>query len=390
MPINRNVKYCSCLFILFFFILSCGSNSKDNSQVNETKFSDTSSPLVCWEQMGPAGFSKGIASFVNLFIDNGQVYVAFQDGGDGSRISVMTYDKGKWTLLGSRIISPERAEYPSLYVENGIVYLAFQDIANGGKASVVKYENNNWSSLGERGISEGIAEVINLEVKDGVPYLAFRDSSNGQIGLTVMAFLDKKWQILGRPQFSDGLVFDLDIAVDSKGTVYAVYCDDNKGRKTTAKAFVNGSWSSLGEPGFSKGSIQYLNLSLSEDVPYVAYTDQAIMGKAVIKVYNKQTQSWEAFLGLADSLTSEQVVFLTMYVEKGKPYLGFVDKRFNMKATVIQYQSGQFILKGSPGFSEGRLGYLKIFVSQGGVYAAFSDGTQQGRITVFRCLEDSY
>lgn len=129
---------------------------------------------------------------------------------------------------------------------------------------------------------------------------------------------------------------------------------------------------------------------MADDVPYVAYTDQAIKGKAVLKQFNKQTQQWEAFLGLADTLTSEQVVFLTMAMDKDKPYLGFVDKRFNMRATVIQYQSGQFILKGSPGFSAGRLGYLKIFASNGGVYAAFSDGTEQGRITVFRCLEGLY
>lgn len=239
MPRTNIIKYCF-LFMVVSLILSCGADSKKAPSSKEAEPSTDSPAPKCWEQLGPAGFSKGIASFVNLFVDNNQVYVAFQDGGDNSRISVMTYDKGRWNLLGSKIISPERAEYPSLYVENGILYLAFQDIANGGKASVLKYENNVWSSIGDRGLTEGLAEVIDLEVKNGVPYLAFRDSSDGKIGLTVMAYLDKKWQILGRPQFSDGLVFDLDIAVDSKGTVYAVYCDDNNGRKITAQAYSGG------------------------------------------------------------------------------------------------------------------------------------------------------
>jgi hypothetical protein len=94
-----------------------------------------------WQVVGSAGFSAGAAYYTSLAIDpsSGIPYVAYEDGANANKDTVMEYTLGSWSVVGSAGISAGTAQYISLAASSGILYVAYEDGANGNKATVMEY-----------------------------------------------------------------------------------------------------------------------------------------------------------------------------------------------------------------------------------------------------------
>jgi hypothetical protein len=66
--------------------------------------------------------------------------MAFDDGTNGSKASVMTYSGSSWVTLGAADFSAGLVNYPSLAVLNNVPYVAYVDNANSNKATVMRYQ----------------------------------------------------------------------------------------------------------------------------------------------------------------------------------------------------------------------------------------------------------
>jgi hypothetical protein len=95
-----------------------------------------------WNLVGAANFSAGTADYTSLSIYNGTPYVAYADGANSLKATVMSYDGTSWNLVGSAGFSAGAAFMgPSLFVYNGTPYVTYQDLGNSGKATVQKFSH---------------------------------------------------------------------------------------------------------------------------------------------------------------------------------------------------------------------------------------------------------
>ena len=128
-----------------------------------------------WKQVGTAKFTAGYANKVSLALDNGMPYVAYQDGANSNRASVMKYNGTAWVQVGTAGFSAGTSSYTSLAFDNGMSYVAYRDAANSNRASVMKYNGTTWLLVGTGGFSAGIAESISLAFYNRTPYVAYQD-----------------------------------------------------------------------------------------------------------------------------------------------------------------------------------------------------------------------
>ena len=97
-----------------------------------------------WEIVGAAGFSPGSADDISLVFYSGVPYIAFRNVGSGAKglptkAMVMKFNGSSWENVGTPDFSAGDALYISLAVDNGIPYVAYRDGANSYKATVMKY-----------------------------------------------------------------------------------------------------------------------------------------------------------------------------------------------------------------------------------------------------------
>jgi hypothetical protein len=83
-----------------------------------------------------------VAYYTSLALDSSGVpYVAYRDGANSNKATVMKYDSGSgWVPVGSAGFSAGQADDTSLALDSsGVPYVAYTDLANGSKATVMKY-----------------------------------------------------------------------------------------------------------------------------------------------------------------------------------------------------------------------------------------------------------
>ncbi|MDI9365025.1 MAG: hypothetical protein QM541_08745, partial [Flavobacterium sp.] len=127
-----------------------------------------------WGYVGCA-YNAGIsdtARYISMVRDaTGNLYVAYQDGPNGNKLTVRKWTEGaaSWSVLGSVGISAGVVAYNSMVVDaSGNLYVAYQDGGNGNKLTVQKWNvsSSGWSVVGSAGVSVGAA-AHNSMVLDG-------------------------------------------------------------------------------------------------------------------------------------------------------------------------------------------------------------------------------
>lgn len=163
----------------------------DNNASNKATVKKYSTGAWSTLPVGGEGLSADAVDWVSLAMDStGRPCLAYRDNSAaaGGKATVMSYDGGGWTLVGSQGLSAGTADYVSIAgASDGTLYLVYKDNANGGKATVKHYTGSAWVTVGTEGFTAGTAEYVSLKLDSvNTPYIAFRDGSVGG-RVTVMA-----------------------------------------------------------------------------------------------------------------------------------------------------------------------------------------------------------
>jgi len=349
---------------------------------------------MAWQAVGIAGLSPGTASSPSLAFDSsGTPYVAYRDGGNSAKATVMYYDSSSssWKALGFAGFSSGSADFTSLAFNSaGTPYVAYMDYGNGEKATVMYYDSSSssWKTLGSAGFSaEGGVNYTSLAFdSSGTPYVAYMDYGNGEKA-TVMYYDSSasSWEALGSAGFSSGSAKYASFAIDSSGTPYVAYQDGANGNKATVMYYDGSSWNVLGSAGFSSGTANYTSLAIdSSGTPYVAYKDGINSYKATVMYYDSSSSSWKT-LGSA-GFSSETIDYTSLAIDSsGTPYVAYSDDGSSGKATVMYYDSSSSSWKtlGSAGFSSGYVDCPSLAIdSSGRPYVAYQDYGNSYKVTV--------
>jgi hypothetical protein len=296
-----------------------------------------------WEAVGAAGFSAGAASYESLsFSPNGTPYLAYEDGNKSYKATVMSFNGSSWEVVGTAGFSANAANEGSLsFSPNGTPYLAYSDAGNSNKATVMKFNGSSWAVVGAVGFSGGEADNESLSFSpDGTPYLAYSDYSNGgnSGNATVMKFNGSSWAVVGAADFSAGLTTSESLSFSPDGTPYLAYYDGGNSGNATVMKFNGSSWEVVGAAGFSAGTAYYESLSFSPDgTPYLAYCDYGNSKKATVMRFNGS--SW-AVVGVAGFSAGGTGYESFSFSPDGTPYLAYVDLGNSNKATVMRVENG--------------------------------------------------
>ncbi len=92
---------------------------------------------IDWNYLGEPRFSSGTAQYISMALDSsGNPYVAYEDGANSNKATVMHWTGITWAAMGSANFS---IDYSSIAINGstGVPYVAYSDI-NLNKALVVR------------------------------------------------------------------------------------------------------------------------------------------------------------------------------------------------------------------------------------------------------------
>ena len=328
--------------------------SADKAYYTSLAFDDSSTPYVAysdgdnsdkatvmkftgktWETVGLAGFSDGTAQNISLALDGNTPYVAYPDGGNSDKATVMKFNGTTWEAVGSAGFSMDQVSYTSLAFNSGMPYVAYSDwsIGTGGKATVMKFNGTIWEAVGSTGFSAGATNDISLDFTGSTPYIAYSDWSTGTDGkATVMKFNGTTWETIGSVGFSADVARDISLTLDG-GTPYIAYTDLGNSAKATVMKFNGSTWEPVGDAGFSVGAAKSTSLALNGGTPYIAYMDFGNSKKATVMKY--EGGNW---ISVGDAGFSADKVYSTSLAFDGNtPYVAYSDTSKASRATVMKY-----------------------------------------------------
>ena len=345
-----------------------------------------------WQQVGSVGFTTGAAlNSVSLAFDsNNSPYVAYTDGANSNKASVMKFNGISWIQVGSVGFSASDADSPSLAIDsNNTPYVAYgEGWTYGRKASVMKFDGTSWVQVGNVGFSAGVSPCTRLALdSNNTPYVAYMDAAyNSQV--SVMKFNGTSWVQVGNVGFSEStltLVKGLSLAINKSNIPYVIY-SDNVTKKANVMKFDGTSWGHVGNAGFSVGQqATYNQIAFdSSNTPYVAYSDwNGSIGKANVMKFNGI--SWVQ-VGNPD-FSPGQATNISLAIDRNNtPYVVYTDGINNSyKASAMKFDGTSWVQVGNPEFSAGGASNISlVFDSSNIPYVAYYDEANGGKASVMR------
>jgi hypothetical protein len=337
-----------------------------------------------WENVGAAGFSPGEAKYLSFAIDNGTPYVAYRDGANSYKASVMKFNGTNWVNVGAAGFSGGIAYDLSLAFHNGTPYLAYSNADSGFfKANVMKFNGANWVSVGSVDFSTDDARNLSLDFDNGIPYVAFTGYTNGSPNmLNVMKFDGLNWVNLGPTGFA-GPGAGLPSLVFESGTPYVLFGDGAEAGQASLMKFNGTAWVNVGPARFSPGVASYPSLAFDNGTPYVAFGNGSNFYKANVMKFNGT--SWVS-VGPAD-FSPGGAYYTSLAFEGSTPYVAYKDLANGGKARVMKFDGTNWVNVGSAGFSAGESRYTSIVFNSGMAYVAFQDMTS-GKASVMKFVSE--
>lgn len=240
--------------------------------------------------VGEPAFTNGPAANVTLWVcDLGAPvpYAAFRDQSADGRASLMAFEDGKWSYVGTRGFTPGPAGAPALSFLPTARYqypcVAFIDEERGGRISVMKYNRGLWEYMGPACISDEKSSGVSLSCESGVAYAAYADGGR-ESRASVVKFNGGDWEYLGERGFSATGAEGLSVAV-SEGSVYLLFIEKRAGGAVRVMKHSRGGWRPLPELPAVAGAIRSAKLRVSDGSVYVALEEQRRGGAGAVKAY---------------------------------------------------------------------------------------------------------
>jgi hypothetical protein len=340
-----------------------------------------------WQPVGNTGFSAGIANHTSLAISNGTPYVAYRDGGNSNKATVMKFNGSNWESVGSPGFSEDWLLLTRLALTtDGTPYVVYtKDAIFEFHNMVMKFNGSNWVFVGSQGFSadQGFKASLALS-NDGTPYVAYEAQQYGY-KTTVKKFNGSNWESVGSPGFTAGAADDTSLAISNDGTPYVAYLDRGNSDKASVMKFNGSNWESVGSPGFSAGRAPSTSLAFANGTPYVAYRDEGNSSKASVMKFNGS--SWES-VG-SPGFSAGGASYTSLAISNETPYVAYMDGGNSDKATVMKFNGSNWESVGSPGFSAGAAFSTSLAFANGTLYVAYGDAGNSSKATVMKYVVDS-
>jgi hypothetical protein len=304
-----------------------------------------------WVSVGPSNFSAVGAAYSSLSLDsNNNIYVAFSDGGENGKVSVMKWNGSNWINHGTAGFSDGQASYISLAIDSGDVpYVAYQDHANALKVTVKKWNDPNWVTVGTQGFSQLQSDWVSLAIDSTrAPYVVYQHGVDGKGKVERFDSEHNIWENLGvnDEPFSIGSAYFISLAIDSNNNPYVAYRDSSESFKASAMKWNGANWENLGSLGFSSGQAYSTKISIdSNNTPYVGYYDQSSADKVTVKRFNGYG-NWENLSPSGGFAGPTQQTTLAIN-PSNIPYVAYIDIPENNKATVMKFNIPSIEYEGS-------------------------------------------
>ena len=245
-----------------------------------------------WLQVGSYFYTYFPAYDVSLALHpiTGAPYIAYSTDPYMGHSAVMTFNGSDWSYVSTEGFFDAFSNWGdylslALHPTTGTPFVAFKDIRNSGKVTVVTFDNGAWSSVGTVGDYSGDSTTLALHPTTGAPYVAFVDSANSYKA-TVITFNGSDWSTVGTAGFSAGGADWISLALHpTTGAPYVAFHAELQ--NITVMAFHNGAWSTVGSAGFSAIASGRISLALHPVTgePFVAFTDAANSNKATVMTF---------------------------------------------------------------------------------------------------------
>jgi hypothetical protein len=351
-----------------------------------------------WEEVGGVGFTPGSATNISMAISPANIpYVAFTDPTASTawnKMSVMTYDQSAntWSYLGKAGITPGDANFGSIAVnpKSGTPYVAFSDGSQNVKLSVMFYESNNsgWYNVGTPGISTGTVKAVKMAFdSSGNPYVAFAESvTSTKHKISVIKWDGKNWVNVGGGGYNSSAgdvdIYDLDITFDSNNIPYVAFVDNTQDKVSVIKS--NGkSWVKVGSANFTTGTTENVTLAMGpNNTPHVAFKDSNADKKASVMKWNGST--W-VNVGSAGFSKTEAYDPSIKFFNK-IPYVGFESNwDAGARSTVMKWNGSTWVNVGNTDFSDGQVTNLSLVFNSSGIpYVVYQDMYNKYEASVMR------
>lgn len=344
-----------------------------------------------WQIVGAAGFTAaGIDHPSFAFNSNDEAYIAFKDGANNSKATVMKFDGSNWNIVGNAGFSSGFAGWTSLALNNNDEpFVAFKDGSNSEKVTVMKFDGTAWVTIGTAGFS-GPAQQENISIvfnSNNEPYIAFTEHNpaNNIINkATVMKFDGINWVTVG----TAGITFarNISLAFNSSDEPYIAFRDGDNANKASVMKFNGTNWVDVGISGFSSAGSEYTSLAFnSNNEPYVAYRDAGNSDKVSVMKFDGTNWVTVGTAGFSAGIASHTSLSFNSNNEPYVAFREFVSGSIQNEATVMKFDGTNWITVGSPGFSAGYADQTSLAInSNDEPYVAFVDLTQLYKATVMK------
>ncbi|SHJ35823.1 Por secretion system C-terminal sorting domain-containing protein [Tangfeifania diversioriginum] len=140
------------------------------------------------------------------------------------------------------------------------------------------------------------------------------------------------------------------------------------------------NWVPVGAEGFSEGETFSQSIAFIGETPYVAYMDRTHDDKATVMKFNEE--EWEV-VGSA-GFTPGKANSLCFAISGNTPYVAFCDVANGRKASVMKFDGTDWVFVGGPGITENIADEVSLAIENGTLWLAFQDAVQNSKITVIK------
>jgi uncharacterized repeat protein (TIGR02543 family) len=228
-----------------------------------------------WVPAGTPGFAD-VGLEVDLALDGGTPYVAFEDRGNDFKLTVMRWDGEAWQPVGNRAFTEKVDAYMfSMAVVNGVPHVAYAE-ADKGPLRVKAYVEDagdgspGWIDVWPQGQTVANVSAVRLRQRGGNLYLAYAtDSPAGyQVHVHGLDLADETgaWRELPvNAGIKPAAYLDLGLDADGDGNLYVAAT----GGIWKYSVEDQGAWQPLGKPD---EAMTYPRIKVIDGEPFVAFT----------------------------------------------------------------------------------------------------------------------
>jgi hypothetical protein len=355
-----------------------------------------------WKVVGNADFSAGSATLVTLALTANSIpYVAYADGANGSKVTVMKLDGSIWKYIGESGFSDGQATGSNISLgvdSSGTPYVAYVDASFNsgyGGVAVKKFNGTAWVNVGQNNmVSAGVAAYPSLAISSSdVPYLAYKNDQMGQIYAKAVKFNNNSgsWDDIG----TDGKVTAanadwISLALNSSDQPFIACLDGNGQAGVLVRTYDGNSWQDVGSK-ITSSNDSYINIALnSSGNPRVGYLNNTNAYPTAAYNDNSGPASQWSFYGQSsgfDNNTATSYISLALDTS-GNPYLAFQDDPNGSlgrrkTASVITWSNSTWSYVGESQITSGEAKYTSLKLNSSNVpYLAFSDEANGGKVMV--------